>query len=491
MSASGRFLFLVLVSLVCGRAFAQEQQVRPGYQWGYSFSFQEFGGSGDRLLPFGETTERQQIVDTLGARLSFSAYTARLAFSFAGWTSGQHLRERSDLDRISYSVSASGSYRITPRLSLVFGQALGSGFDLNSLATIGSLYPQISAVSNGSSVAVYYRLSPHTTTSARYSYTWIDYEALGLFDGSEVIPGVLAADQALSAELPEPEPDVPQPGDVPPPEPDPFEPGRLSPGLADRSQFLLNVLAQEGFSVERVMWRSHQAGADVSHQLSPATTVGASVWYGWNDFDSDRLVDGANLGASASVSRQVGQRGNASLNYGYSQSQSQRPVVRNHSLHGGWNRALGRRSGVNASAGVNYFQAEGESSSPYLQAGAGYGTRFRRGGVSLRFDRSTYMAIGFGQNRLTDQASAAFGFGLTRKLYWGAFAGYLRSQDPLDSGRWFETEAVGTQLGFDFTRQVGVGATYVYRIDHQPRLQRELENQLWSFYVSYGRGWRR
>jgi hypothetical protein len=466
---------------------ASAQGRAQGYQWGFSFSFREFGGKGDRLLRSGGTTEGQQIVDALQAGLSFSALTPRLQLSFGGWAAGQRLRDRPELDRVSYSLSAFGSYRLTPRASVVFGQALGSGFDLNQLATIGTLFPQVSAISNASSVGFFYRLSPRTTTSARYTYSWIDYEAQGFFDGSDVFPGVLAAEQALSEELPEPEP-IP---DEPAPAPDPFEPGRLSPGIVDSSQNLLNLMANEGFSVERVRWGASDGAVDISHQLSQKTSVSAGVHYAWNDFDSDRLVDGASFGASSSISRQVGQRGSLSLSYGFSQSQSQVPVVRNHSVSGGWGMDFGRRSSISVSAGVNYFQAEGTSYAPSLQVGTGYQTRFRRGGLYLRYSRSTYLAIGFGQNRLTDQATAGFGVSLTRKLYWGTFAAYLRSRDQLKASRWFEAEAVGSQLGYQIAGQVGLGASYVYRLDHAPGLSAALENQLWSFYVSYGRNWRR
>jgi len=484
-----RALGLVLLTLACGRAFAQEQRVQPGYQWGYSFTFREFGGSGDRLLPFGETTQGQQIVDSLGANLSFSAHTSRLALSFNGWAAGQHLRQRKDLDRISYSLFAGGSYRLTPRASLVFGQALGSGFDLSSLATVGTIYPQVSAVSNNSNLGISYRLSPHTITSARFTYSWIDYESLGLVDGSEVIPGVLSAQTALSTELPEQEP-VPE-GDTPPSEPDPFEPGRLAPGIVDSSQFLLNILAQEGFSIARVRWKSSHGAADISHELSPATSIKAGVFYSWNDFDADRLVDGAEIAALGTLNRRVGERTNVAFAYRYSQSQSQVPVARQHGLYADWGRSLGRRSNLSGRVGLNYFQAEGQASLPVVLLGADYLTRFRRGGVSLGYHRSTYMAIGFGQNRLNDQATATLQLGLTRRLSWGAFAGYLRSEDQLESARWFETKAVGTQLGFDLGSQIGLGASWVYRINHDPRIAVGLENQLWSFYVSYGQRWRR
>ena len=120
---------------------------------------------------------------------------------------------------------------------------------------------------------------------------------------------------------------------------------------------------------------------------------------------------------------------------------------------------------VDASVGVGLTNAGPlpVSSGTSLLGGLGLSGRARRTTWDLRYGRSTYQALGFGRNYLTDYASASLEHRLAKRLTGRLEARYRHSRESLIGAYAFDTQHYGTSARYRIQKRTLAAAYYYWR----------------------------
>ncbi len=247
-------------------------------------------------------------------------------------------------------------------------------------------------------------------------------------------------------------------------------------------------LTDDGLLLPLTRARTATAGGALELGLARATSLTTDVRYESARFDSDELVDGSQLRATATVGHAISSDDTLRFSYSFLNDFLPGEARQTHTLYAGWNGALSRRVSAGAALGANL--GSGAAQGATLYGAANVSSRYQGGTVDLRYTRSVGQAFGYGRQRLYDLAVGSISHVVSRRLDLFAALSYSRSQDPSDPPFRIVTQAGTAGIGFALARQVRLTGGYTLnRSDEEGAGGPVLSHQA-LLGVSYGVSWR-
>jgi hypothetical protein len=413
-------------------------------------------------------------IDTVSAGLLYGRTTPRYALSAYGRISGNHYWNFSQSSRINYGGGFGASFSPSRTLTLTLGQAGSSGFYAPLLIGLGVQYPGVRADSLRTTLAADWQATPRTLLRVEGDLGYLRYSSeISDLDPSELPLDTLVLSGVLSPEQAEIGID-----DLPTP--------------LDSSLVALTALSAEGVRRGSLELLTYRAGLVLTQTLSPKLTLSVPFGYRKLDYSRTDFRDGSQFDTGLSFRRSLGTATSASLQYTYQRNQSQVPPVTTQTFLLQGEHEISSHFKFDASVGVGLTSAGSlpVDSGSSLLGGVGLSGRARRTTWDLRYGRSTYQALGFGRNYLTDYASAYVEQRLAKRLSARLEARYRHSRESLFGAYVFDTQYYGVLARYRIEKRTMASAYYYLRRVDRPVEQDDVSSSLWGFSIGYARSWK-
>ena len=464
-----------LALALAAQALAAEAQVsRPmveAERWAFTATVGQFHM--DNLLLLGPD-DPGDTVDTVSTGLLYGRTSPRHGLSVSGRISANRYWNFSQSSRISYGGGIGAFVVPSPTLKLTFGGYGSRGFYAPLLIGLGVQAPGVRADSARATAAAEWQLTTRTMVLINGDLGYINYAS----EVSDLDPAELPLDALIVA------------GVVPP------EQGEIGieglPTPVDSSLIALGALASEGVRRASLRLLTYRGGVVLTQTLSPKLTLSIPLGYRALDYNRIGLQGGGQFDTGLGFRRSLGPSSNVSVLYTYQRNGAQIPTVTTQTALLQGEHELSTHLKIDASIGAGWTTTDSfaTSSGTSLLGGVGISGRARRTTYDLHYGRSTYQALGFGRNYLTDYASAYVDQRLAKRLGARLEARYRHSSEALLGQYAFTTQFYGLSAQYRIERRTLASAYYYFRRLDRPGELNDIDSSVWGFSIAYARSFK-
>ena len=248
------------------------------------------------------------------------------------------------------------------------------------------------------------------------------------------------------------------------------------------------ALAEDGAVLERGLMRENTARAELLYQWSPRTSFSSEVRHELMGFDSDALVDRSRAAVRTGYRRHIGRSQSFRLDHMYQIRFSDDRRGAGQRLSAAWSGSRQDRQSLSLSLGVERVEAlsrPGHLTRPYGAVEAA--SRGRRGGVSLRYQRSFTLAYETFDNRATDALGLTFDRSLGRRAGATLSTRYSIRHDPAEAVAADHMARLLAGLSLQLTAGLDLVSSYSYQ--WRRRSAADTGRHRVDVGLSYGRTW--
>lgn len=418
-------------------------------------------------LPVSNTSGQANV----SASLAYGRYTPSSMFTLSGWASGLFI---SNFNFATFSISASGMKKVSPKASLHFGAGASDGFNYQDLIINGIFFVDQGIRSAFGTTGISYDFTTTTSGFLNLHLNRFRFDTRQRIDGSEFVFIVPGDDQVLIPLLP----------DAPP------FPSDTTENVIDASQLVLGLLAAEGARDRDFTTVSTLLTGGVSHRFNDRADADVQLGYRWLDYQRPGIDSaGADTFASLRLNYTFNTKTDVSSAYTFRRNEVYEPAITSHTVLGRVNRQLSTPLQIQGSFGFTYYPLPASDLSGHeLIGGVSLSGQYTRTAFHLSYNRRAQHSIGIGRYLTTDLANGGFSYIIAQDWSATAFAGYRTSKGTFDANYFYTSIIAGANLSHRLTKELSMGGSYLFRYLDYTFV--DYDTHMLSVFLNFGKFWK-